>query len=432
MIKKLKNNKFAWNSLVLFTGTMIANVLNYVFHLVIGRMVSIEIYGEIESLISLSHIISVPALTLAMIATRYSAENKADKNPAGSRSIFRFMNKKIFIYGAPLFLIALFITPLVKEFLKIDNGLAILFVWLSMFLLFFSSVGSGILTGWQKFKDISLVGILGTSVKLISAIIFVKMSLELNGVIGAFLLSYVATYAGIIFALKFILVKKDDQREKKKDNDKPVDFASMKRYVLPAFIGTLAINLLGNVDMVLAKHQLDPILSGQFGALTIMSKAIFFATGVIATVLFSMSAEESYSKGDSWNSLKKSTLLTFLVTFLASAFYFLFPNFVIDVFFGEKYYDVAQYLGLFAVLASLYSFVNLFIQYLLSIKKVKYIWVFLAIAVLEILAIFFFGLSVYAILLIVLLTQVVAILAGLLFIYITRRRPEEQLQAEVK
>jgi O-antigen/teichoic acid export membrane protein len=418
MIKKLRNNKFAWNSLVLFTGTMIANVLNYIFHLVVGRMVSIEMYGEIESLISLSHIISVPALTLAIIATKYSAENKADNNPAGSRSIFRFMNKKVFVYGAPLFLIALFITPLVKEFLKIDNGLAIFFVWITMFIAFFSSVNSGILTGWQKFKDISIVGILGTLIKLISAVVFIKIGFALSGVIGAFLLAAIATYVGFLFVLKFIFV---GEKEKNNKKQKPVDFSSMKRYVLPAAIGTLAITLLGNIDMVLAKHQLDPTMSGQYGALNIMSKAIFFATGVIATVLFSMSAEENYSKGDSWGSLKKATALTFLVTFLATAFYFLFPKFVIDVFFGEKYYAVAQYLGLFAIVASLYAFVNLFIQYLLSIKKIKYIWVFLVIAVLEIIAIFFFGLNVYAILLIVLLTQAVAILVGILFIYLTRK-----------
>lgn len=421
MIQKLRSNLFVWNSLVLFIGTMIANVLNYIFHLAIGRMVSVEIYGEIESLISLATIISVPALTLTMIATKYSAENKADENFFGSRLIFKFMNKKVFIYGTPLFFVALFITPLVKEFLKLENGFPILLIWLSMFITFLSSINSGILTGWQKFKDISLVTIISTLIKLVAAIIFIKIGFALSGVIGALLLTSAATYIGFIFSLKFIFVEEKDKKLNSKNN-KPVDFFSMKKYILPAFIATLAINLLGNIDMVLAKHQLDANLSGQYGALTIMSKAIFFATGVIATVLFSMSAEENYAKGNSRESLKKAMILTFLVSFSATVFYFLFPKFVINMFFGEKYYNVINYLGLFALLASLYSFVNLFIQYLLSIKKVKYIWIFLLIAGMEIGLVFFFGINIYVILKIVLSTQVAAVLFGGWYIFLSENK----------
>ena len=57
-------------------------------------------------------------------------------------------------------------------------------------------------------------------------------------------------------------------------------FHRFKSYVFPAFAGMLAINLLGNIDMILAKHNLDSVLAGGYGALNVISKIIFFVTGV--------------------------------------------------------------------------------------------------------------------------------------------------------
>ena len=140
MFKLIKNNPFLKNTAILFTGTMIVNVLNYFFHLFLGRMASVELYGEIESLISLSHIISIPSATLGMIVTKYSAHNKAENNPYGSRIIFKAFNQRIITFGIPLFLLALTITPLAKGFLKIDETWPIVLVWIMMFLGFFSSI----------------------------------------------------------------------------------------------------------------------------------------------------------------------------------------------------------------------------------------------------------------------------------------------------
>ncbi len=167
MIQKIKNNLFLKNSAILFAGTMAANVFNYVFHLFLGRMASVELYGEIESLIALSCIISIPAATLGMIVTKYSAHTKAENNPYGSYLIFKVFNQKIITFGIPLFLVALTITPLVKNFLKIDETWPIILLWILMFLSFFSSITSSILTGWQKFKEISLISFVSPLKKII-------------------------------------------------------------------------------------------------------------------------------------------------------------------------------------------------------------------------------------------------------------------------
>jgi O-antigen/teichoic acid export membrane protein len=201
--------------------------------------------------------------------------------------------------------------------------------------------------------------------------------------------------------------------EEKGEKMEKIDFSSIKRYVMPALFGNLAINILGNVDMVMAKHNLDSVAAGQYGALTIVSKIIFFATGVIATVLFAMSAEDSHKKKKSIRIFYNAMFLMLVVCAISIGAYFLMPEFILSLLFGDKYSDVSHYLGWFAVLVTLFSLVNLIFQYLLSIHKTKVVYEFLVISILLAFSVLFFGNNFYDILLIAATSQVIAILAGL-------------------
>ena len=127
-LQKLKakfseHSMFVKNSAILFAGSLTASLLNYVFHLVIGRQVSVAVYGQAESLISLIAIISVPAATLTMVATKYGAACKADGNKNGSHEILAYLNKKVLKFGLPIFLAAVMLTPVIGKFLHVENTL---------------------------------------------------------------------------------------------------------------------------------------------------------------------------------------------------------------------------------------------------------------------------------------------------------------------
>lgn len=407
----LNDRALARNSAILFAGIMGASVLNYVFHLAIGRMVTIEEYGKIESLNSLIYIILIPTATLTMIATKYGAGFKARGDMAGNRAFSRYLEKKIFLYGLPVFALLFFATPYVGHFLKIEERWPLVMLWIMMFISFFAAVNSGILNGWQKFKSISAMNIWGTVIKLVFGVLLVKLGFALSGAIGGYVLGGIVSYIASIIFLRFIFSAKE------KEVAQPVMQQSLKAFVIPFFIGNLAINLMGNADMILAKHILDPTQAGQYGALTIVSKIIFFATGVIATVLFSMSAENHYKKNDSGKIFRNASLLMLAISAATVIFYFLFPAFILKLLFGGKYTDVAGYLGWFAVMVALFSYVNLMFQYLLSIHKTKIVYGLLAISLISSLAILFTGHSIYGILKVAIISQIAGIVVGIYFLY---------------
>jgi O-antigen/teichoic acid export membrane protein len=413
MLNKIRNNAFAWNSFVLFSGSMVNNILNYIFHLVVGRMVSVTVYGETESLISLMSIISVPAATLVMVMTKYAAECKAQDDKKRSYQLLRYFNRKVMRYGTPVFLLTILLTPYISRFLNIESNIPLIIVWTSMLLSLFSSGASGMLSGWQKFKEAGWAAIGGGGIKLVSALIFIPLGLKLNGLMFSFFLSAVATYVIALICLKFIF---EAGKNGNQEIDKP-NFGSIKSTIAAFFMGNLAITALGNLDMVLAKHNLDDISAGQYGALTIVSKIIFFATGVIASVLFSMSAEHNHRSGNTKKLFFQAFSLMFVVSLISVAVYFIAPKLILSLLFGVKYNDVASYLGWFAILVVLFSLVNLTLQYLLSLHRVKVVYGLLFVAACSAIAILFLGHTISAILTIGIIAQFTALLVCLPFIF---------------
>jgi O-antigen/teichoic acid export membrane protein len=405
---------FAKNSMALFFGTLLVSFFNYLFHLIIGRQVSVEIYGEAESLISLINIISVPAATLTMVATKYTVAHKVDENQGESYVIWSYLHGKIWKYGGPFFVLMALATPWISTFLNIQNNTALFLIWSMMLLSFFSAVNSGILRGWQKFGAISLSNVYGTSMKLLGGIVFVWAGWSLNGIIGSFVLGVIVSYVATIWSLKFIFHRKEIQRKKEITNE--TDFSALRHYIVPVFVGNLAITILGNVDMVLAKRNLDAIAAGQYGALFVVSKVIFFATGVIASVLFSMSAENKHKGQSSRQILAVAVGLIVGASAIATGIYFLYPTFILSLLFGEKYQGVAAYLGWFAIAATLFSLSNVLFQFLLSVHKTKIAYVILAVAGGLTGAIFFYGKSIDSILIMVIVSQIITIASSFIFL----------------
>jgi O-antigen/teichoic acid export membrane protein len=316
-------------------------------------------------------------------------------------------------YGVPLFLVTILLTPYISRFLNIKSNIPLIIVWVSMLLSLFSSGVSGTLSGWQKFKESSWAAIGGGALKLISALVFIALGMKLNGLMLSFFLSAVSTYVIALICLKFIFVEgKNGNQEITK-----LDFGPIKSTIATFFMGNLAINALGNLDMVLAKHNLSSIEAGQYGALTIVSKIIFFATGVIASVLFSMSAEHNHKKGNTKKLFLQAFSLMLGVSLIATAIYFIAPKLILSFLFGAKYDGVSTYLGWFAVLVVLYSMVNLTLQYLLSLHRIKVVYGMLSVAVLAAVAILFLGHTISAILIIGIIAQCAALLSAVPFVF---------------
>jgi O-antigen/teichoic acid export membrane protein len=94
---------------------------------------------------------------------------------------------------------------------------------------------------------------------------------------------------------------------------------------------------------------------------------------------------------------------------------------VVGTLFGEKYVAVSPLLGWFALAAALYSLASLMMQYLLSLHETTVVYSLVALASLEIVSLFFFGATLYAIIGITIVTQIIALIIGVGFVVKSHR-----------
>ncbi len=403
------------NSIILFAGTMFANLINYLFHFVMGRMVEPSVYGEVESIVSLLAIVSVPGAAITLVAARFAATAKAKGNPAESRAVFSFLNRNLLKYGLPFFLSSLLLTPYVARFLRIEYAsVSVVFLFGMMFLSFFSSAATGILQGWQRFFSVGSIQAVNSIVKLLFSVIFVWVGFRTDGIVGAFFLAGIASYVVARMVIRRI-DHQDRSGETSVDDVATPDLSAFRPYAVLVLFGSLSIAILGNADMIIAKYHLIPDEAGLYGALFIVAKTIFFAGGILGSVLFSMSAEEHDRNGGVKKDSKlfhHALFLSVLFVIASVGFFALFPEFVLRVFFGSRYLAGAPFLGWFALGSGLYVLVNFFQQYLLSVHRTRVVWGTLVFSILGAIAMFFLAHDVGSLVRYVVYTQTAALLVS--------------------
>jgi O-antigen/teichoic acid export membrane protein len=129
-----------------------------------------------------------------------------------------------------------------------------------------------------------------------------------------------------------------------------------------------------------------------------------------------MTAGESQRSETSLTTFKQAAMITLVIGCGSVVFFLIFQKFVLGLFFGVKYLHVSGVLVWFALMASLYSLANLFLQYLLSLHQTKVMKWFLIGAIIEVIALYFFGKSLYTIVIIATSMQIITMIAGFFFI----------------
>ena len=125
------------------------------------------------------------------------------------------------------------------------------------------------------------------------------------------------------------------------------------------------------MDIILVKHFFSAQTAGEYGALAMLGRIIFFITAPIVGVMFPMAANAHGNHTDPTKVFKKTIFLVGLIGFVILLSYFFLPDFIIKILIGSKFLSISKFLGWFGLSMFLYSLVGLFAQYFLSIEKIK-------------------------------------------------------------
>lgn len=371
-INIFKNNKLVQNSAVFFVGSIIINAGNYIYHLITARMLSVSDYGELQALLSIFLILSIPMSAIATLIIKYTANFKGEERFDKIYGLFKYFSKKLLTCGVVALLLIVLLQNYIVSFLNLSHRLPVIILGLILAVSFLSVVNKNIIQGVQKFRDASVVGIIEVGLKILFTLVLIYAGLALTGAIGAALLAGVLTYIISFWFIKFIF-------KYRKDGDISINNKEIILALGPIFFSLLFLTFLYNIDIVLAKHFMLPELAGQYGALSVLGRIIFFFSGSIVAVMFSMSAEaHKKSNREDKKILKQSLILIIIISLPILVAYFVLPQYLIVLLLGKKFLTITAYVGWFGLAMFFYSLINVFARYFISINKTNFIYILLA------------------------------------------------------
>jgi O-antigen/teichoic acid export membrane protein len=407
-IREIASNKFFLSSGVVLAGTTFANAVNYLFNLVLGRMLDPVTYGEVAAYVTLAMIVVVPSGTMAILVTKYASSHYALGETSKIFPLYRRSARWALVLGAIMLVIFWLLSPIISDYLKTSLWPTIAFAFLLPITLISAST-KGILQGLHEFSSISIMNVFEAGGKLLFAVVFVYLGWGVLGAVGGILAGTALSYLYSLVSLH----KKLRIFPASVTSSNGATFKTIPAYLYVAFFSTLFLSVFGNIDVVLAKHYLGEHDAGQYAALAVLGRIITYGSIAIITVLLPMAAAAKAS-----NEVKKSKKLlgaslgaTLLVSAIILMFFVFLPEVTVRTMFGPEYLEISRYLGLFGAIMLLGSLSKVFINYFLATHELKFVYPFGIVSVLQIVFIVIYHNSTPQIIAVLLATNVLLLIS---------------------
>lgn len=360
-----ETKRFLSGSLVVFVGSTVASVFSYLFNMLMGRMLGPAQYGEMAAIMSLLMIMSVGGGVIMTTTMFYVGEMYGLSNFAGIKKLLGIFSKYVFSLSLLFFLVGVVLARPIANFFSIEHVVPVVIAFTSFIFGFIVLVNKGILQGTQRFVAFSLIGILETVLRVLVAVLLVKIGFALSGAIVATVIATVATYFVTLWPLSQLWanIKKNE----------PAQFHFNKKeiltYVVPVFVSTLLLVTLLNLDVILIKHYFSTDQAGLYAAISTVGKIILYLTSPIISVMFPMIMEKKSKGQKHYKMLIFALALTALGALLILALYSVAPSLVMKILYGKNYVEFYYLLPQLGIFVLFYTLVNLLANYFLAVKN---------------------------------------------------------------
>lgn len=352
------------NASILFVATMAGNVANYSFQFIMGRSLSVEDYGAMNALLSVSTTITLPASAIMMVMAKYASVYAATGKDGGLSSLYRGSLTRVAMLAVAVTCLFLLLAPIIRGYLRIADLVPVLLLSVGILGSFLMTVNLGIIQGVQRFYWLGAGIGMGGVLRLAIGVALVYLGAGLDGAI-------LATVMPALFIFLITLVPLYNLL-----GGKGGGFAheNILKYSVPVFIASSAIAFLSNVDLVMAKHYLDPVDAGLYASVAVLGKTMLYIPSSFALALFPMVSSADLANGDSFRILDKALICTALMGVAGLAVFALFPDILIAVLFGQRFAGAEVYLKYYAFAMTLMSLLSILISFNLARGRTRFVY----------------------------------------------------------
>ncbi|MHB1711680.1 MAG: glycosyltransferase, partial [Acidimicrobiales bacterium] len=314
--------------IVFVIASVAVNLSNFVFHLVLSRLLGPAGYGALGALLNVTAVIGVP-LAAVSVTVAQSVARRPD--PADTPPLGRLLRLSAVaaVAGFGLWLAA---TPTIDRFFHLHSPGATIVLGLWLVPALPGAVLEGVVLGQRRFRVAGLGQVAGVLVRLAVGVVLVELGF---GVIGG--VAATAAAGSVVVAVYAVSLRSALGGEGR--------FAPRAGDALLSTIALGGAALLTSIDAWLARHFLAAHAAGLFTAAATAGNIALFLPGAITMVYFPRLAASRGRGPEARQALARATGLVAVLGLGSAAVMALVPGLVVDLLFGPAFAHASAAIG---------------------------------------------------------------------------------------
>ena len=356
------NRSLTSASLLLMVSMTVVNAGNYVYNLILGRWLGPALFADLSLIVTLLLVVTFITVPLQMTTARYTAIYTADGDFAALAGVHLWTERVGIGFGLLLVVVFALGSQLWQSFFSTASAIPFIIFGVALPFSLLQGVERGILQGQTRFGILAVTYQVEMWTRFLIGIGLVMLGFSIVGAVLGISLSFVATWLTAKLAVRGLPTAVFPDKEMQ---------VTLSLFALPVLVSQLGQILINNSDVLLVRRFFPAELAGQYAALALIGRIVFFATWSVVTTMFPIVAQKN-KKGEPhvyllWVSLGIVTVISAPVVLATLSF----PDWIVSILFGKQYLGVAGLLWLYALATSLYALANVIVNYRLSLGAGK-------------------------------------------------------------
>ncbi|AWG20457.1 sugar isomerase [Flavobacterium faecale] len=337
---------------------LLVNGGNYLYNLLLGRLLGPEEFSDAAILITLLLILSFVGMTFQIVTAKYAVLFEENKLLAFIKLISKYAAILGIAFGIAIVVFyqelqAVFHTQTASMFYIFGFGIPLYFMM---------SVNRGLYQGQNVLNKLATT----YQTEMASRLLLTMAALFIFPAVP----SSIIVALGIVFSFVFGVFpfQKVIFKGLKAVNVAEIDTRSITTFfALTAFYELTQI-IINNSDIILVKHFFNNHDAGLYASLALIGRVVYFVAWMFVMLLLPKVIQMKKDNQDTLPILLKYVGYIAVLSSLIVGFTALFPEFVVSVMFGEEYVSISFLLWKYALATSLFAIANIFAYYYLSLN----------------------------------------------------------------
>lgn len=362
-LHKAFNDPFFRRYVIYFSGSMMVAFINYLFHPILGRLLSPAEFGDVQAFISLiaQTALIFGAFSVVTVNITTNVEDALQRN----KVIAELQKIALWIVGFGI-VVLLLLTTRLHDFLNFTSYAPLVALVLVWPMSAYSTFRNAYLQGSGRFAEVSIGGVVSSVSKLVFAVGLIVLGFGVGGAIAGIVISNI-----VLFSFLYIRTRASLKLQMSDTDVHTLEKGSVKNEISYGFLvlfATSVFTFFYTADVLIIKSYFSAEEAGLYSGISAIAKILFFAVGPTAAVLLSSIKLKNSFKENS-RVLMKSLGISLLMGCAGIFTFYVFHDMVISLLIGGKYVPFAHYLPKVGLIMLLAGIANVLIFYFLALRR---------------------------------------------------------------